>query len=201
MKNLFWLEPAACLARKSASQTSMAVLLITVTLLVGGCTGEDVSAKTSLFDHEHDLPPHTPKSLMDLSNKIRARLKLVSQSSDSARVQTELSDLIGWSAEIAADTDIGEQRWLPIYELSEELRLAIAENPSHWTPERISKTTRLCQLSEAAWQALPEASRKPRFLGHHHDHDDDHDHSDHDEHDHGDSARKHHSPGSAEHAS
>lgn len=167
--------------------------------LLGFCVG---CQPTPEADHDHSAPAHEPRSLWDLGEKMRLRVATIQESSKAQRQREELTDLIEWSAEIAADTEIGEQRWIPIYDLSESLRLAIRKQPNAWDEHRCDKTIRLCQLVEDAWHSLPPDERVERFMvqdhdhghehghehGHKHDHG--HEHSDHD-HEHGDHEHDH----------
>ena len=161
------------------------MLLLLLTLLVG-CGAE--SDKTSLHDHEHAVPEHEPRSLADLGKKIRARVAVLEKTPGDSDTVSELNDLISWSAEIAADTNISEERWLPIYELSESIRVSIEDDAENWETQRCDQAIRLCQLTEDAWRSLPPDQRRERYLGHDHDHD--HHHGDHG-HDHGDHGHGH----------
>ena len=167
--------------RKLISIALLLVLPFVVVTAMIGCGGSDTN-KTSLFDHEHTVPAHAPRSLWDLGRKIRSRLELMESFPDDAEAKSELNDLVSWSAEIAADTNIGEERWMPIYELSEEIRVLIKQNPSDWSPSRQEKAIRLCQLTDDAWRSLAPDQRVERYLGH--DHSPDHDHGDGHSHDH-----------------
>ena len=168
----------------------LVAVLASLSLTGIGC-GEK-NDKTSLFDHEHEFPAHTPLSRLDLGKKIRDRITLLEQSSDDSVAKSELNDLISWSAEIAADTNIGEERWMPIYELSEAIRLSINADADHWDTQRRDQAIRLCQLTEDAWRSLPPDHQVMRLLDHGHEHghgdhehgDHDHEHHDHEHHDH-----------------
>ena len=135
--------------------------------------------------HHHDAPSHMPRSLQHLCDQIRIRLSALQIDRSDARLHSELTDLISWAPEFAADTDIGEQGWIPIYDLSEKIRTSIQDDPKDWSVERCDQVTRLCQIAEDAWQSLQPNQRVERYRGHHHSHDE-HDHGDHghDEHDH-----------------
>ena len=162
------------------------VLLLVLVLPMIGCGQE--STKTSLHDHEHEVPAHTPRSLADLGKKIRARVATLEKTPDDVSAVSELNDLISWSAEIAADTDISEERWIPIYELSESIRVSIEDDAQNWETQRCDQAIRLCQLTEDAWRSLAPNQRRERYLGHSHDHD--HSHGDHG-HSHGEDGHSH----------
>ena len=151
--------------------------LLALLLVVVGC-GEK-NDKASLHSHEHEVPRHTPRSLSDLGKKIRARVALLEKSPSDNAAKSELNDLIAWSAEIAADTNISEERWMPIYELSESIRMSIEADTQQWGTQRCDQAKQLCQLTDDAWQSLAPEFRVERYLGHSHDDDHSHDHGDH----------------------
>ena len=80
-----------------------------------GCVAE----KASLHEMDHELPPHWPLNMADAAQKIQQRLEV---KESLATTRKELADLIEWSPEVAADTELTEIDWMPIYELSETLR-------------------------------------------------------------------------------
>ena len=98
----------------------VAVLLI---VAVAGCAQE----KESLHDDDHELPAHWPSSMADAADKIEQRLGIVSKpATDAGPARAELKDLVEWAPEIAADTDLPEADWNPIYETSETIRRHMA---------------------------------------------------------------------------
>ena len=139
-----------------------------------------------------------PRSLGDLCGKIRDRLTHLKSDQSDADVKAELADLISWAPEFAADTNIDESRWIPIYESSEEIRLSIETNTNQWDEARIKQITNLCQISEDAWLSLDPKDRVDRYQSDDHDHGHSHEsmittmdcHDDHD-HDHGHSHDDH----------
>lgn len=92
------------------------MLLLTTFSL--GCVAE----KESLHEMDHELPPHWPVNMEDAAEKIEQRLSQIEVKESPETTREELSDLIEWAPEIAADTDLPELEWIPIYELSETLR-------------------------------------------------------------------------------
>ncbi len=92
------------------------ILLLTASSL--GCVAE----KESLHEMDHELPPHWPQSMEDAAQKIEQRLGLLETKESLETTRDELSDLITWVPEVAADTDLPELEWVPLYELSETLR-------------------------------------------------------------------------------
>lgn len=99
-----------------------------ICLLLTGCGAE----KESLFEDDHHLPAHWPSNLSDAADKIEQRLELLtnqgtaSDEPDASTVmdaaESELRDLVEWIPEVAADTDLSEAQWLPIYEMCEVMR-------------------------------------------------------------------------------
>ena len=143
-------------SRKLHSSIGLCLLLV-----VAGC-----SASNEELPHEHAVPAHTPRNMADLSEKIRFRLDRLAVDANDQEAATELADLIGWTAEISADTEIGEERWNPIFEVSESLRLAIIDDPNDWGSERRAEAMRLCQLVEDAWGSLAPDDQVDRYIGH-----------------------------------
>lgn len=83
-----------------------------------GCGGE----KESLHELEHEIPPHWPMDFSDAISKMEQRVGTLKSTHRSNEIQTELLDIVGWVPEIAADTDLSEEAWVPIYRVCETLR-------------------------------------------------------------------------------
>ena len=158
-------------------------LLVFCCLAMVGCNHS--SDPDADHEHSHDVPDHLPHSLVDLCREIRVRVEKIDAGSTNDTLRAELTDLVSWAPEFAADTDISERRWQPIYDLSEKIRSSILESPEAWGTERRDQVVRLCQISEDAWRTLPMDKRVDRFQAHDHDHDHDHGHAYDDDHDHG----------------
>ena len=135
-------------------------LLCLLCLSVIGCApgGEDA--------HHNDefVPEHTPRSLMDLSTKIQERVAILKASPSNAVAKSELADLISWSAEVAADSDISEERWNTIYEHSEQLRLAVDGASDDWNIKLDGEIARLSQLAEEGWASLEPRAQRERYI-------------------------------------
>ena len=187
--------------RRSAARWAMSTAFL-CTLLLVGCSSDP--ERETLFDHSHEAPDHWPRNLGDATVKIRQRLEqLDANDSDAA---SELTDLVSWTPEVAADTSMSEQQWTPIWEASEKLRRGLEKNKGTWDSENRQQVLRLCVLVDAAWSQLPEEERlavRYQSHGHHHDHDhgdhdhDDHDHDDHDHSDHDHDGHDHDKPGNS----
>ncbi|MCA9127598.1 MAG: hypothetical protein KDA51_10020 [Planctomycetales bacterium] len=113
--------------RQSQIVCRWGVSLLVVVGLVG-CGSE----KQSLYEEEHAVPEHWPSGLIDAANKLDERLLSLQatdlQSADASESdnrethESQLRDLVEWIPEVAADTDLSEPQWLPIYELCELMR-------------------------------------------------------------------------------
>lgn len=98
-------------------------LAIPLLLLAAGC-GEE---QQSLHEDDHHKPDHWPTGMVDMADKLEHRLTQLNSNAqlpDEHRNTTmeELADLASWAPEFAADTDMTESDWVPIYTISEKLR-------------------------------------------------------------------------------
>lgn len=103
------------------------ITLLAVT--VAGCGNHSVDD-----DHEkveHFVPIHWPSDLLDASSKIEQRTSQLSGKSttDALTIENQLRDIVGWVPEIAADTDLTEEQWNPVYFASEKLSKRLAKMP------------------------------------------------------------------------
>ncbi len=98
------------------------IVLFSLLLFISGCASE----KESLHEHDHEVPAHWPSDLNQAAERIDGRILALQTSELSAEsrssMTSELKDLIEWAPEVAADTDLAETDWIPIYELSEAIR-------------------------------------------------------------------------------
>lgn len=83
-----------------------------------GCGGE----KESLHEEDHEIPAHWPTDFPDAISKMEQRVGTLKSTHRSNETQTELMEIVGWVPEIAADTDLSEEAWIPIYRICETLR-------------------------------------------------------------------------------
>ena len=89
-----------------------AFMIICVALFIG-CTNKE-APKTSHFEHDHHVADHWPDGLADAANKIRERLdQYKNHPAEAVLIADEITDIVGWVPEIAADTDLSEQDWIP----------------------------------------------------------------------------------------
>ena len=128
-----------------------ASLFVVASFLAVGCTVESETAAKTLFDHDHETPDHWPADLPDLAAKMRDRLGGIGRSVESPSrddAAAELADLVAWAPEIAADTDITEAEWLPIYEASEAIGSRLKDSGGEWTPALRRRANELSDLLE-----------------------------------------------------
>jgi len=127
---------------------------------LGGCQGEDLSGKKTLFDDDHDLPDHWPADLADLQTKIDVRSKTLSAEEAGQATEnawSELRDLVDWAPEIAADSDLSESEWLPIHERSESLRGKLAGGV--WNADLRQQIQQFVELLRRSEQSIAAANR------------------------------------------
>jgi hypothetical protein len=84
--------------------------------------------RESLFEGEHELPAHWPTSMADAIHKIDERLKRLDTDANDAQVDQELRELVEWIPEVAADEELSEEQWMPIYELCEVMREHLSDS-------------------------------------------------------------------------
>ena len=140
--------------------SDLALLAVRLKLIAGlamlvcistGCQ----NSKQSLYEEiDHDHPEHWPSDLADTAAKIDQRLQRIVQDSSNAEATAELKDLISWCPELAGDTDLTEQQWQPIFDLSETLRARVSagESLAKLQPE-ISKLSSILADAQAALTA------------------------------------------------
>ncbi len=132
-------------------------------LVFSGCGGSDPPA--TLHDAEHSMPAHWPLDLLDAREKLLERVKRLRDANanleERATADKQLVEIIGWIPEVAADTDLGEMQWNPIYGFSEALsatrrsasswRDADLERIEQWAEELGEIGQRLAQIEPADW--------------------------------------------------
>lgn len=128
-----------------------AKLLLSIPLLCFsiGCQGGSEPEKTSLFEDDHYVAPHWPSDVHDLHQKMLARLdaaKADTQPSDQNVI--ELIDLVVWTPELTADSELTEAEWLPFHELSEQLAPRLRK--AGLTNDNRTEAIKLCQMIESA---------------------------------------------------
>ena len=182
--------------------------MLSVWVACAGCSQD--SSQTKSHVHSHETVNHMPKSLGDLCRKILVRLEEYQNGDASDQIKSELTDLVSWAPEFAADTDLSERLWIPIYQASEKLRSSIESDKTRWDQQRVEEIADLCRISEQAWLTLDPEKQIERYQDHghdehhghshdHHDHDHGDHHNEHGEREHGDHDDHHHEHGDHDH--
>lgn len=133
-------------ATKAWTPTAFALVLLV------GCT-QDTAPKTSHFEHDHVVAKHWPVDLADVAVKLRKRL---AHENTSEPTRQEIEELISWSAEVAADTNLAEADWLPLYVASESLAAKLRAANGNLTDENRRQIESLCELVDEAAEKIPE---------------------------------------------
>ncbi len=144
-------------------------IVVCVALTCVGCE----PAKESLHEHEHEIPAHWPASPGDAATKIRSRMEVLSRGSQVAgpteasgaaknnvHAAEELYDLVTWTPEIVADTDVTEAMWQPIYDRSEKLRTLLEGPKDELDAATGSEIVQLCEQLDAVQTHLDELKRQ-----------------------------------------
>lgn len=146
------------LGRKNANVPAIVCNLIAVGLLVGtpGCTG-DSTPKESHFEVDHEVAAHWPDGLADLCAKLRGYL-----GADAAELtpqqRTEIEDLVGWVGEVAADTNMREADWDPLYRKSQSILTDLRARPGALTTATREDIRSLCSAIEETLPRIPSVS-------------------------------------------
>ena len=127
-------------------------------LLLCGCGTE----QESLHEHDHELPAHWPSSIIDAVAKLQQRIEILTSDAEGVgpaenEAWTELRDLVEWAPEIAADTELSEEDWHPIYESSEVLRRKLASGSGN-VAELRDDFDRMIAALRAAYEKLPPSN-------------------------------------------
>ncbi|MGB0598706.1 MAG: hypothetical protein ACPGLY_18620 [Rubripirellula sp.] len=139
------------------------IVLCLLGLLVVGCV-HDGESKTSHFEHDHEVAPHWPSDLADAANKLRTRLD-APVSDQSKQVAKEIADIVSWVPEIAADTNLAEQDWIPLDTASNSLSAKLQSNDNEMTDECRRQTVALCELIEQLLDKVPTQLPSLRGVG------------------------------------
>ena len=131
------------------------ILLAVSPFSAGGCTPTEGGPRTSLYEVQHVQPDHWPADLADMAEKLRTRIAMLDENPAQGKVSQELTDLVGWAAEVAADTDLTEVQWLPIYQRSEMLRRSLRAARYAWTDSNLERAADLAEQIERAAGQLP----------------------------------------------
>ena len=78
----------------------------------------------------HVVSTHWPESVEDARAKLQERLGILQSNPADHSARRELEEIISWLPEVAADTDLSELQWQPIYDQSELLRKRLTSGSS-----------------------------------------------------------------------
>lgn len=140
------------------------------TLVLGllvGCDQQDATPKASHFEHDHDVAAHWPSDLADAARKIRERLVWIKtgeatephghdEHDDDHDHKSEIFDLVSWIPEVAADTNLSEADWVPLYNASESLMANLHAVNEGLSSENRSQIESLCELIDDALPKIPD---------------------------------------------
>jgi hypothetical protein len=129
------------------------IVLCFIGSLLVGCV-HDGESKTSHVEHDHEVAPHWPNDLADAAIKLRKRLD-APISNRSKQVAKEIADIVSWVPEIAADTNLSEQDWIPLDTASDSLSAKLQSTDNEMTDECRRQTVALCELIEQSLDNIP----------------------------------------------
>ncbi len=138
---------------RSGARGVRVLMLYALVLLVGCSTNE--APKTSLFEDDHVVAAHWPSDLADLSAKLRERAAKMDSLPD-ASLRSEIEDLVGWVGEVAADTNLAEADWVPLYERSEAVAANLGSARGVLTGVELKQIESLCRLVDETIPRIPE---------------------------------------------
>lgn len=133
------------------------------TTILAGCVREE-TAKTSLFEVDHEVAPHWPDDLADAAAKIRQRLDAFESAPAEARQHAnEIADIVSWVPEIAADTNLSESDWIPLNHAAESLSANLRAAGNALTEPNRQQAVALTELIEKSHTKIPD--QLPKWKG------------------------------------
>jgi hypothetical protein len=161
---------------------AVTVLLLAVlnTIITSGCQRASATGEEHL---EHHVPPHKPPNLSSAIDQIERRFESLVhgpgiRDAEAATQLQELIDIVRWLPEIAGDSDLPEEQWNAVDEVSQQLwprlqdQLSNAKggrevilHPLHDQVDAVVE--RLGQVAGRLPDATASANSQQR--GHHHD--------------------------------
>ncbi|TWT50924.1 hypothetical protein Pla22_36670 [Rubripirellula amarantea] len=163
-----WNRLLACGENRTSGWKSFPLLLL---LLMLGCE-TDTAPKASHFEHDHVVASHWPNGLADAATKIRDRVARLDNEhtltlhdhkhdygddhSHETNPWDEIVELVSWIPEIAADTNLAEADWLPLYQRSESLSANLRAANGEWSEGNRQQLESLCELIDQTAKKIPE---------------------------------------------
>ncbi len=127
---------------------------VVATITCMGC-GETETEKSSYFEHDHEIVAHWPADLGDTALKIRDRVRISKMvKTNRPTVAREIIELVSWVSEIAADTELTEEQWIPLDQISQTLFQQLQNDEDPLTPDRCQQLEDLCVQIDAAVKTL-----------------------------------------------
>jgi len=108
--------------------------------------------KASHFEHDHEVAEHWPVDLNDLAEKLRSRL----EKDIGDETKHEIEELVSWVGEVAADTDLAEADWSPLYHRSEAVTEELNRAGDKWSSELLAEIRALCDLIDTSAAKLSQ---------------------------------------------
>ena len=121
--------------------------------LVAGCGGGGQTPKASLYEDDHVVPAHWPSDLDDLAAKLRQRL---ATSPMEPQTLPEIIDLVSWTSEVVADTNLSEADWIPIDAAAGSIAANLKDVRGVLPAADRTQLERLCQIVEQASGRVPQ---------------------------------------------
>ena len=165
------------------------IILIGGVMILAGCAHED-DVKTSHFEHDHEVAAHWPDDLADAAAKIRERLGLDVANPSPAEADPhaphdseeqhdhhhedhhheepdtepgdEVADIVSWVPEIAADTNLSEQDWIPLDNAAASLGANLHAANNELTKANREQAIAFCELIEQSIGKIPETLQPPQ---------------------------------------
>ena len=153
--------------RPKLAWRGIAIVTFVMLLPVAGCETGEGSDKRSHHDVDHTTPDHWPDSPADLAGKITRRVETLRDRSEGPETAgRELSDLVSWTPEVAADSDLTESEWIPIYREAEALSRQLNSDREKWTEANLERASGLAeQIADASSRIVAVDSALEGNLG------------------------------------
>ena len=188
-----FLRNAAMPSKKQPAGTGSGLIrCICVLLLLSfpGCGQSDSSEGADDHHMAHFVPEHKPANFAEAVHELQhrtehLRLHIGDERERVSHELEELTDIVGWVPELAADSDLNEADWILADSISREMLAACEASAGSFELEAL--LTAMQPQIESLEPLVARAGRPEPAIHHDHDHDHDHhdddDHDEHDEHD------------------